>query len=330
VTMVIGRSAKLLVTGALGALLLAGCASGPGQAGSAAIVDGNAISLDTIQTELNSYLTNQPPASSGSQQQSPAQEARLLLSYAVMHQVDNAAVAKYGLTIPAQAVSQYADELGGVDQLVKGSGFTSDEVQSILRDRVAEMAYASKYLARFQVTFDSVTVADQKTATALAQKLGADPANARANLQAAAAANNGQAQFGTKLTGGQIFSQQKQFEDQAQQSGGSSASSTVLPLLAAKSNSVLSFPFAQGQWVVLVVHDANTNGTPSSADQSALSQATSDDLYQSGTYLLSTFAQGLGIRISPRYGVWDAVGMEVVGTPDQGGIEVASKGNTAS
>lgn len=324
-TMAISRSAKLLVTGALGALLLTGCATGPGQAGSAAIVNGNAISLDTIQTELNNYLANQPPASAGSQQQSPAQEARLILSYAVMDQIDNAAIGKYKLNVPAQAVSQYTDELGGINRLVQGSGFTTAEVQNILRDRVVQMAYATKYLAKFQVTFDSVTVADQKTATALAQKLSADPANARATLQAAAGANNGQAQFGTKLTGGQILGQQLQINQQSQQGGGSSASQTVLPLLAAKSNSVLSFPFAQGQWVVLVVHDANTNATPSSSDSDALGQASSDDLYQSGTYLLSPLAQGLGIKISPRYGVWDAVGMEVVATPDQGGIEVATK-----
>jgi hypothetical protein len=325
VTMVISRSAKLLVTGALGALLLTGCASGPGQAGSAAIVNGNAISLDTIQTQLNNYLANQPPASAGSQQQSPAQEARLILSYAVMDQIDNAAIRKYSLNVPAQAISQYTDQLGGIDRLVQGSGFTTAEVQNILRDRVVQMAYATKYLAKFQVTFDSVTVADQKTATTLAQKLSADPANARATLQAAAGASNGQAQFGTKLTGGQILGQQLQIDQQSQQGGGSSASQTVLPLLAAKSNSVLSFPFAQGQWVVLVVHDANTNAIPSSSDSNALSQASSDDLYQSGTYLLSPLAQDLGIKISPRYGVWDAVGMEVVATTDQGGIEVATK-----
>jgi len=227
--------------------------------------------------------------------------------------------------VPAQAISQYTDQLGGIDRLVQGSGFTTAEVQNILRDRVVQMAYATKYLAKFQVTFDSVTVADQKTATTLAQKLSADPANARATLQAAAGASNGQAQFGTKLTGGQILGQQLQIDQQSQQGGGSSASQTVLPLLAAKSNSVLSFPFAQGQWVVLVVHDANTNAIPSSSDSNALSQASSDDLYQSGTYLLSPLAQDLGIKISPRYGVWDAVGMEVVATTDQGGIEVATK-----
>ncbi len=329
-TMVISRSTKLLVTGALGALLLTGCASGPGQAGSAAIVNGNAISLDTVQAELNNYLAHQPPASGGSQQQSPAQEARLIVSYAVMDQIDNAAIAKYRLNVPAQAVSAYTDQLGGVDRLVQGSGFTTPEVQTILRDRVVQMTYASRYLAKFQVTFDSVTVADQKTATALAKKLGADPANAHATLQAAAGANNGQAEFGTKLTGGQILGQQMQIDQQAQQGGGASASSTVLPLLAAKSNSVLSFPFAQGQWVVLLVHDANTDATPSSSDSEALGQASADDLYQAGTYLLSPLAQDLGIKISPRYGVWDPVGMEVVSSTDQGGIEVPARANTAS
>jgi hypothetical protein len=324
VTMVMSRSATLLVTGALAGVLLAGCASGPGQAGSAAIVDGTAISLDTVQAQLTNYLANQPPASGG-QQVSPADEARAIVSYAVLDQIDNAASAKYHLNVPAQAISEYTAELGGIAALMKNTGYTSAELQMILHDRVVQMAYATKYIGQFQATFDSVSVGDQKTATALAQKLSADPANARSILTTAAAASNAQPQFGTKLTGGQIISQQTQIDQQAQQSGGSTPASTILPVFAAKSDSVLTFPVSQGQWVVLVVHSADTNAKPSAADSNALSQASSDDLYQSGTFLLSPLAQDLSIKISPRYGVWDQIGMSVVATSGQLGVEVPNK-----
>ncbi|HEY4018774.1 MAG TPA: hypothetical protein VGM75_08820 [Pseudonocardiaceae bacterium] len=323
-TMVISRSAKVLVTGALAGVLLAGCASGPAQAGSAAIVNGTAISLDTIQAQLNNYLAHQPPANGG-QQTSPADAARQIVSYAVLDQIDNAAVAKYHLNVPAQVVSQYTTQLGGIAGLMKNTGFTAAELQMILRDRVVQLAYATKYLSKFEVTFDTVSVGDQKTATALAQKVSADPANAKSILTAAAAGSNSQPQFGGKLTGGQIIGQQAQIDQQAQQSGGNSPSATILPVFAAKSNSVLTFSLSQGQWVVLVVHNADTNATPSATDQQALTQANSDELIKSGTFLLSPLAQDLNIKISPRYGVWDQITMSVVATVGQYGVEVPNK-----
>ena len=329
-TLVISRSAKLLVTGALAGLLLAGCASGPAQAGSAAIVNGNAISLDSVQAELNNYLANQPPASAGQQAASPADEARTIVGLAVQDQIDNAAVAKYHLNVPAQAVSEYTQELGGIPALMKNTGFTSAELQMILRDRVVQMAYATKYLGQFQITFDLAAVQSQQAATALAQKIAADPANTRSIVSAAAAASQSQPVLNSTLSGGSIIGQQTEFEQQAQQSGGSQQAPTILQLFAAKANSVLTFPFTEGQWEVVVVHKADLTGTASATDKNALSQISSDDLYQAGTFLLSPLAQDLSIKISPRYGVWDQIGMAVVATPGQAGSDVPVKAQLGS
>jgi hypothetical protein len=329
VTMGISRSTKLLVAGALAGLLLAGCASGPGQAGSAAIVNGTAISVDSIQAELNNYLANQPPASGG-QQVSPADEARDIVSYAVLDQIDNAAVAKYHLNVPAQAVSEYTTELGGIGGLEKSTGYTAGELQMILRDRVVQMAYATQYLGKFEVTFDLAAVTTQQAATALAQQLAADPANARSLLTAAASANQGQPVIGSTLTGGSIIGQQTQIDQQVQQSNGSTPAQTILPLFAAKTDNVLTFPLTQGQWEVLLVHKADTNATPSATDKDALSQITSDDLYESGTFLLSPLAQELSIKISPRYGVWDQIGMQVAPTSGELGNQIPIKAPLAS
>lgn len=327
-TMVISRSAKLLVTGAAGALLLAGCASGPGQAGSAAIVNGSAISLDSVQAELNNQLANQPTAAAG-QQASPADDARQIVTYAVLHQIDNAAAAKFHLNVPAQLVAEYTQELGGIDHLMQQTGYSSSELQTVVHDKVVQMAYATRYIAQFETTFDSVGAPDQKSATALAQKLAADPANARSIMTAAAAqgnnAGNNQPQFGTKLTGGQLMAQQNQISQQAQQSGGGAPSETVLPVFAAQPNSVLAFPIAQGQWEVLVVHSADTNATPSEQEKEAISQANPDDLTTAGTYLLSAFAHQVSVKVSPRYGVWDPISLQVVSTAGQYGIEIPNK-----
>jgi hypothetical protein len=327
VTMVISRSAKLLVTGAAGVLLLAGCASGPGQAGSAAIVNGSAISLDSVQTELNNQLANQPSAAAG-QQANPADEARLIVTYAVLDQIDNAAVAKYHLNVPPQAVNEYTQELGGIDHLKQATGYTGSELQMVLHDKVVQMAYATRYLAQFQATFDVVSVPDQKAATTLAQKLAADPANAR-SIMTGAAVSGQPPQFGVKFTGGQILSQQSQIDQEVQQSGGAPTPG-ILPLFAATPNSVLAFPIVQGQWVVLVVHSADTNGSPSAQDKEAITEAHSDDLNNAGTFLLSPLAQQLGVKVSPRYGVWDPISMTVVPTLGQNGIEIPDKTTPAA
>ena len=322
-TMVISRSTKLLVTGALAGLLLAGCASGPGQAGSAAIVNGNAISLDSVQTELNTYLAS-PAAASQQQQVSPADEARAIVGFAVLDQIDNAAVAKYRLNIPPQAVSEFASAGGGIDKIAQHFGFSTAEAQMILHDEVAQLIYANQYVGKFQVSFDELTMKDQKTATDLAQKLAADPANARSVMTTTGAAIQSQPEFGGKLTGGQIIAQQNQANQQAQQQGGGSPG-TLLPLFAAKSNTVLTFPLDQSDWAVLVVHDANTSATPSATDKQAISTSDPQVLYQSGSYLLTSFAKSMSIKISPRYGVWDEIGMSVVASAGAAGAEFPNK-----
>ena len=322
-TMVIGRSAKLLVTGALAGLLLAGCASGPGQAGSAAIVDGNAISLDSVQAELNNFLAN-PPAAAAGQQINGADEARAILSYAVLDQIDNAAVAKYHLNIPPQAVSELTDANGGLDKAAKSLGYSTAETQMILRDQVVQLVYANQYISKYQITYDELTLPSQQAASTLAQKLAADPANSHSVLSSAATAVGGQPVFGGLFTGGQIVSQQSNANQQAQQSGSQSAGS-ILPLFAAKSNSVLTFPIDPSDWAVLVVHSANTNGKPSASDQAALSGADPNVLYQSGLFLLTSVAQSMNIKVSPRYGVWDSIGMKVVATAGASGSQFLNK-----
>jgi hypothetical protein len=322
VTMVIGRSAKVLVTGALAGLLLAGCASGPGQAGSAAIVNGNAISLDSVQSELNNFLANPPAAAAGQQIDGPT-EARAILSYSVLDQIDTAAVARYHLNIPPQALSELTEAEGGLDKAAKTLGYSTAETQMILRDQVVQLVYANQYVSKFQVNYDELTMPSQSTANTLAQKLAADPANARSVLTSAATAVGGQPVLGGKFTGGQIIDQQSQAEQQAQQ-GGQQAPS-ILPLFAAKSNSVLTFPLDQADWAVLVVHSADTNGKPSASDLQALSQADPNVLYQSGLFLLTSLAQSMNIKISPRYGVWDSIGMKVVGAAGQSGSQYPNK-----
>jgi hypothetical protein len=323
--MVLSRKSGLLATVAVAGLLLVGCASGPAQAGSAAIVGGNAISLDTVQQELDGELANQPAPADGSQPASPADEARQIVTDKVMDQVVDAAVSKYKLSVPAQTVSQYIDSSGGLDKIVQGTGLSSQEIQDLAHNQVALLDYAKKYLLKVRLDIDYTFVTDQKTATTTATKLAATPADVKNILQSAAGAN-GQISLDQQLTGGVLIEQQLQLEQQQSTSTTGSSGGTVLPLFGAQAHTALAFPVAQGQWMVALVQRSDTLGVPTANDTSALSQVSSQDMIISATEMLNPLAQNLGITISPRYGVWDSVGMQVVASSDQAvGVEVPAR-----
>ncbi len=316
--MVISRKAGLLATVAVAGVLLVGCDSGPGQAGSAAIVGGNAISLDAVQQELNGELANQPAPADGSTPQSPADEARSILTEDVRNQIADAAIGKYGLVVPAQAVSTYLTQNGGLDKLVSSSGLSAGNIQDIAHSNVAMLAYAERYLLKLHVDLDLALVNDQKTATATAAKLAADPADVKSILQSAAGPS-GQVYLGQQITGGNIVQNEVQYEQQQQQGddGSSSQGGSLLPLFAAQSNSAIAFQYSSQQWMVALVQHADGSTTASADDTTALGQLQPEVVAQGALEMLSPLGQQLGIRISPRYGIWDPVGMQVVATADQ-------------
>jgi hypothetical protein len=324
VTMVISRKAGLLATVAVAGLLLVGCASGPGQAGSAAIVGGTPISLDSVQQELNGELANQPAPASGSQPAAPADQARQIVTDKVMDQVVDAAIGKYRLSVPAQTVSQYLDSSGGLAKIVQSTGLSSQEIQDLAHNQVALLDFAKKYLLKMRLAIDYTFVADQKTATTTAAKLAANPADVKSILQSAAGAS-GQISLDQQLTGGLLIEQQLQLEQQQQQGSSGASGGTVLPLFGAQAHTALAFPVSQGQWMVALVQRSDIGGVASANDTSALGQASSQDLIFSATEMLSPLAQQLGIRISPRYGIWDPVGMQVVASSGQAvGVELTA------
>ncbi|HEX3780670.1 MAG TPA: SurA N-terminal domain-containing protein [Pseudonocardiaceae bacterium] len=322
--MVIGRKTGLLATVAVAGLLLVSCDSGAGQAGSAAIVNGQAISLDAVQQELNSELANAPAPADGSQPTSPAQDARQIVTNKVMDQVVSAAIGKYHLNVTDQSVSQFLDENGGLDKLVSSSGLSSQDIQDIGRNDVALLDYAQKYLLKLRMIVDFVLVNDQKTALATANKLAANPGDVKSILQSVAGPS-GQTALGQQLTGGVLVSNEVQYEQQQQQgsSSGGSEGGSVLEFFAAQPNTAMEFQYSSQQWMVALVEHVDTDGVATSDDTAALGQLAPQAASAGAADMLSPLAQQLGIRISPRYGIWDPVGMQVVASADQStGIEV--------
>ena len=72
----------------------------------------------------------------------------------------------------------------------------------------------------------------------------------------------------------------------------------------------------QGGWIVLRVTDRKEDPN---ADPNAAASLGDSDLAAIGQRLLQPLAEEVGVRVNPRFGVWDPVSMRVVAANQEGG-----------
>ena len=75
----------------------------------------------------------------------------------------------------------------------------------------------------------------------------------------------------------------------------------------------------QSSWIVARVTDRRTDAPPP-ADDAAAGQLGESDLVAIGERLLQPLAQQVGVRVNPRYGVWDPIQMRVVAEDEVAGV----------
>jgi hypothetical protein len=94
----------------------------------------------------------------------------------------------------------------------------------------------------------------------------------------------------------------------------------VAPLLGVAANSVVAFPLGSGQegggggWLVVHIKQRNTSATLSGEDAAGVSQVPPNWMGLVGQHLASSLVTELGVRISPRYGVWDQLAVGIAAT----------------
>lgn len=310
------RPGKLLVmsvTATVGALLAAGCGSGPPQAASAVIVGNTAVSLDTVQQRVNAVLAKEPAAQQLQQQHKLDQVSRQVVQMAVWHELARQAAASEGVTVTDQQVSQLVDQAGGAEQASRGTIYDAATFRDRAQDQLVMMAVGRKYLNRLSVTFDITQVGSRQAALDKARQLAAQPDQADRVLQADRAAGVPVA-TNQKLTA-------------------AAAPAYALPLFGVRPGTVVAFS-PEGdtaQWIVALVHDRHIDpDTPANAGSAAPQQQEDpQQLAQVGLRVLAPLADGLGIRVNPRYGVWDPVGMAVApSTAEATGFEFGPQGST--
>jgi hypothetical protein len=334
VTIVIRRRATVFVGLAAAAALLTACSSGPSQVGSALIVGDSSIPVSQVQQELNQLLATQPAIQQAQKQGNLDQASRSIVTSDVLHDLVGQAAARDHLAISDQEVQQVISQSGGAAKLAPELVTTPADLHSVVKDVLLEKALATKFADTLTVNFAYFAVPNRAAALTAAKKLAADPGQLGAMIQAsnATAQATGQ-QPDSSLN--QAFSVADDIQavqaigSQAQQQGQAPPALHLDLLLGAPTNTVVAFPPAPSEaqtYYVALIKSRNPNGAKAPAGASAADSADLATLGQIGVSLLRAEVADVGVRISPRYGVWDPVGMSVVANSGQTiGVELPAK-----
>jgi hypothetical protein len=325
--MVIRRPIGVFVGLAAAAAVLAGCASGPSQVGSALIVGSSSVSDNQVQSELRTMLASQPTAQQQLKQGKLDQTSRALVTSHVLHVLVGRAAAQNHLTVDDQQVDQLISQQGGPAKIAEGLGTTTANVHGAVKDLLLEAALTRKFSNTLTVDFGFVETTNRQDAIAKAQQLAANP-NALPALVAQAnklaQASGGQSGGSTNATFAiaSYLAGVQQSQQAAAAQGQTAPVENDGPVFGTPANTVVAFqpsPQTNPAWVVALIKSHNANGTPQVPAGTPNPADTSDlaTLQQIGVSLMQSEVKQLGVRVSPRYGVWDTVGMQVSPSANQ-------------
>lgn len=330
-TLVIRRPVGVLVGLAAAALLLSACGSGPNQVGSALIVGNTSVSVNQVQKELNGLLASSPTVQQAQKQGKLDQATAGIVTNHVLHDLVGRSATENQLVVTDQQVDQLISQSGGAAKLAPALEVDQANVRTTVKDVLLEVALARKFADSLSVNFGYVVATSRADATAKAQQLAANPNG----LAAMVAAANKTAQAQGAQSGGQTtatFSVSsylqgvEQAQQQAQSQGTAAPTENDGPVFGTPVNTVVAFepdPASSGTWIVALIKSRTINTSTVPLGASPADNADLSTLEQIGISLLQPDAKSLGVRVSPRYGVWDQVGMEVVpSTAQPTGLEI--------
>jgi len=329
---IMGRP-RALVAVVAGALLLAGCGAGPSQVGSAVIVGDRSVSLDSVQSMIDQAVRDHPYAKKLAGEHKLELLGREIVRQTVLHELTLRATKQENLVADQAKIAGLAAQVtpAPVTDTGQGDQVAVTQIVSKLRDRnevasdvVFEQQLAQKTLPKLSVGADYVGITatadnDQAARTRafdLAKEFAADPNKVQATVQQAQqdAQQAQQAQQTGMPAPPSVYSagQTAELFGAAQYPGLAQTA-----LFGSEKNSVVVFQAQKPQspdWFVFVIRARGTDQAVP-ADQEA-QKPTDAQLTSIGTRLLQPYLGQSGLRVNPRYGVWDVVGMNLVPNSD--------------
>jgi hypothetical protein len=325
---IMGRP-RALVAVVAGALLLAGCGTGPSQVGSAVLVGDRSVSLDQVQSMIDQAVRSQPYAQKLAREHKLDLLGREIVRQTVLHELTLRAAQKEGLVADQAKIAGLVSQESSkpVGDTGQGDQIAVTQIVSQLRDRneaagdvVLEQQLAQKYLPKLAVGADYVGVsATSETdpeararAFDLAKQFAADPGKVQGTIQQASQEAQQAQQTGAPGPSGYSDAGLTELFGASQY-----LSLAQTPLFGSDANSVVVFQArmpAKPDWYVFVLRSRGTDKAVP-ADQEA-QKPTAEQLTAIGTRLLQPYLGQSGLRVNPRYGMWDVVSMNLATNQD--------------
>lgn len=290
------RRPRALVAVVAGCVVLAGCGAGPSQVGAAAIVGGGSASIDDVQAKLDSLVKTDPYAKAQAAQHKLDDLARAIVSREVLYRLaDEAAVreklpvdeSKLASFLPNPQAQQGTDDPSTAVDAAVDKAF---DPQDIARHSLLLSELGAKYIGRVSLVVDAAQLPDPAQAHDLVDRLSADPSKSDQVMKQAG------------LPSGSI-----QLNATIPSSSGSSLEYYAEP------NSVIYSPqaaapdgSAPATYLVIVVKQVNS--VPLTVD---LTGVTPQQMIPFGQDVLRKTAKDVGLKVNPRYGIWDSLKMQV-------------------
>jgi len=290
----VGRALAVVATVGV---VVSGCGAGPSQVGSAVIVGTTSVPLEQVQSRLDVALgKTDVVAQLASSGVGAPDIARDVVTGAVMHDLLARTAATEGITVSEADVDAALQESGGADAALSQSLYDLSAIRERVRDRLIAVKHAQRIVPGLTITADLVAANSRDDAAAKARVLAAGGPEADA------------------LFASNPDTSRRNMSYQAVRSP--EAASTVLFGLPVGRTAYFQPSPQQGGWIVLRVTDRQEDAN---ADPSAAASLGDSDLAAIGDRLLQPLSEEVGVRVNPRFGVWDPVSMRVVAADQQGG-----------
>lgn len=302
------RPLAALAALAVATTLVSGCGSGPSQVNSAVIIGDRVVSVDEVQRRLDTALNAEPAARDLAKNRKLDLVSRGIVNQLVRHELVAEAARRDGLTVSESELTELTASTAAPEDPVLRSVQAAFDAREIARDRLLLQALGRKYLDRLQLEVELATVVSQTSgrerAAELARKVAAQPDRMAQLVQEAASeeVNLVRVPVLNPVNTYGFFTQ-----EQVQ----------LAPVFTAGANTVVSFQFVAGEqaganaWLVALIKQRDLDATLSEQERELVAQVPPEWQQNVGTQLIGPLAAELGVRISPRYGVWDelAVGL---------------------
>jgi hypothetical protein len=291
------RQVGRLVSGVVVVAAVAtGCGSGPGQAGSAAIVGGTAIPLSAVQSQLDVALTRTEQVEQlAAQGGGPPDISRSIVTTEVLGELLSRRAAEEGVVVTDAQIEARLAEAGGAEQVLASSIYDAPTLRERVRDDLVATELGRRVIGTV-VTADLVAATSEEEAGEKARALAAGGPAADA------------------LFADPRISRRGEVYDSA-----TTPEVASVVLFGAPTGSVVAFQPAADQsgWIVARIADRRQGPPPPAAALEAIGGA---QLLAIGERSVQPVADEVGVRVNPRYGVWDPVSLRVVPEDQRTGL----------